>query len=100
MIGYEDQIELGLIEKPKSFLRKLIDFSLGGAWIWLGRIAILTTIATGIILLFQFLSNIQKQKSESIPKEKIINQLDSKTNSIDSTCISKTDSLPKSLSQH
>ncbi len=53
----KDLINLGFKEKPKTFWGKLFDFSLNGFWLWLERIGFLIAIMTGIIGLFQFLSN-------------------------------------------
>lgn len=92
-----DLIKLGFKVKPKTFWQKLFDFSLNGVWLWLERIGFVLAIATGIIGLFQFLSNSCQQQVATKPLEKLTNQIDSKTNSTDSTYISKTDSLTKKL---
>lgn len=93
----KELIKLGFKEKPKSFWENLVDFSLNGVWLWLGRIAVVTTLVTGIILIFQFLSNSCKPQVSIKSEEKIIHQPDSKIISKDTFNISKNDSLLNNL---
>lgn len=89
----EQLIKLGFKDKPKSFWQRLFDFSLNGFWQWLERISVVLTIATGLILLFPFLSNNCQRQGAKEPQETKVNQTDSKINSTDSTNILKYDSL-------
>lgn len=89
-----DLIKLGFKEKPKTRWQKLIDFSLNGFWLWLGRIGTVTTIA-GAPFLLNLCSENKDTKNKDRAAEIQPSQTNSKINSKDTINVYKTDSLLK-----
>lgn len=76
----------------KNFAKKLIDFSIGGIWIWLERVSIVLTI-TGVPGLLYLCSDSVGKSTPEVQQETQTHQSKTKTASTDSINILETDSL-------